>query len=562
MERADEERPLLHVPSQVVCSEHTSDGSVDINKQPAVKLSTGNWRACIFILGVEFSNCVAFFSIAMNLVTYLTTVLQESKVNAATNASAWAGAYFLAPLLGAFIADAYWGKYWTTVVFLPVYVAVILASTPHNGNPQRTVAYLGLYIAALGSGIVKPCTFTFGADQFDINDTAERAKKSSFCNWYYFVVRTSFLLSVTVVVWLQDNVGWGVGLAIKVRFLLKIGHSMKPSRTDNLAGFVAAIRLYRFRIMGVDPFTSLFQVMVAAVRKQHLQLPDDRSLLYELMGLSSATDASHNIKHTDQFRAPSDMLPMSSWRLCTVTQVEELKMLLRMFPIWVSFATYFAVGEQMSSTLVEQGMFMDNRIGTFAIPPASLSTVSVLSILIWVLIYETVLVPLARHVTGKDKGFSQRQRLGIGLSLSMLTMMYCALLEMKRLAIAEANGLTNQSVPVPMSIMWQVPAYFLQGAAEVFGVIGVIEYFYDYAPESMKSLCAALVQLQMASGSYISSIVLGAVAVATTRGGAPGWIPDNLNKGHMDYFFWMTAALSLLNLVQFVYFSMRHKQMN
>ncbi|TVU20331.1 hypothetical protein EJB05_36536, partial [Eragrostis curvula] len=461
------------------------------------------------------------------------------------------------------IAYAYWG---TIVAFLPVYIAgmmilIILASTPHNGNPHHTVAYLGLYIAALGSGIVKPCTFTFGADQFDINDTSERANKGSFFNWYYFVVRTSSLLSGTVVVWLEDNVGWGIGFAIPTVLVL-----------SSLAGFVVATRLYRFRKMGVSPFTSLFQVMVATVRIWHLQLPDDSSLLYELTSLTSEADASHKIiKHTDQFRffdkaaileTQSDMLPVSSWRLCTVTQVEELKMLLRMFSVWVSFAIFFAVSEQMSSTLVEQGMFMDNRVGTFAIPPASLSTVGVLSVLLWVLIYETVLVPLARHVTGMDKGFSQRQRIGIGLALSMLTMVYSALLEMKRLAIAEANGLTNQNVPVPMSIIWQVPAYFLQGAADAFGAIGKIEYFYDHAPESMKSLCAAFGQLTIASGSYLSALVLGAVAVATTRGGAPGWIPDNLNKGHLDYFFWMMATLSLLSLVQFLYFSARHKQMN
>lgn len=36
---------------QDVGSEYTSDGSVDINKQPALKGSTGRWRACYTILG-------------------------------------------------------------------------------------------------------------------------------------------------------------------------------------------------------------------------------------------------------------------------------------------------------------------------------------------------------------------------------------------------------------------------------------------------------------------------------------------------------------------------------
>jgi solute carrier family 15 (peptide/histidine transporter), member 3/4 len=235
-----------------------------------------------------------------------------------------------------------------------------------------------------------------------------------------------------------------------------------------------------------------------------------------------------------------------------VTQVEELKMILRMLPIWASFVIFYSVSAQMASTMVEQGMFMDNIVFSFAIPPASLSILSMFSVLIWVPVYETILVPFARRFTGKDKGFSQTQRLGIGLMLSMLSMVYAALLETRRLATVEARGLRNQSVPVPMSIMWQVPVYLLHGAGEVFGTIGVTEFFYDHAPESMKSLCAAFGHVAVATGSYFNSLLLGLVAIATTRKGAPGWIPDNLNQGHLDYFFWMMATLSLLNLAQFV----------
>jgi peptide/histidine transporter 3/4 len=67
---------------------------------------------------------MAFFAISKNLVTYLTTVLHESKVAAAGNVSAWVGACFFTPLFGAFIADTYWGRYWTILVFLPVYFVV------------------------------------------------------------------------------------------------------------------------------------------------------------------------------------------------------------------------------------------------------------------------------------------------------------------------------------------------------------------------------------------------------------------------------------------------------
>ncbi|KAF8674869.1 hypothetical protein HU200_048002 [Digitaria exilis] len=595
MERADDERPLLLLqPPQVESSQYTRDGSVDINGQPALKHRTGNWQACFLILGVEFSECMAFFAISKNLVTYLTTVLHESNVAAARNASAWVGACFFTPLFGGFIADTYLGKYWTIAVFIPVYfivsskhvkklalnpllpatlnallfhqamiVLMVSASLPifttssdHGDNIHRVIVYLGLYLAAIGNGGVKPCTSTFGADQFDINDPAELVKKSSFFNWYYFLISISSLLSGTVIVWLQDNVGWAVSYVIPAVLMLIC-----------FPVFLTGLRIYRFRKMGVSPLKSIFQVVIAAVRKRHMKLPDDSSLLHE----TTSSPTYHKINHTSEFRffdkaaiasVPSDnefMIPESSWRLCTVTQVEELKMLLRIAPIWASFLIFFSVSAQMSSTLIEQGMFMDNRVGSFAIPPASMSIFGVFSSIVWVILYETVLVPLARHFTGKEKGFSQAQRLGIGQALSMLTMVCAALLEMRRLAIAEAKGLTDRNVPVPMSILWQVPLYLVHGAADVFGGIAMSEFFYDQSPETMKSLCAALGQLAIASGSYINSLMLSVVAVATTSDGATGWIPNNLNEGHLDYFYWMLAFLSFLNLSLFVHYSVRHR---
>ncbi|CAN6288572.1 unnamed protein product [Urochloa humidicola] len=571
METADEETQLLaHLqpPSQVVASEYACDGSVDINKRPALKRSTGKWRACYLILGVEFCESLAFAAISPNLVTYLTTVLHEKKVDAARNVSAWLGACFLSPLLGAFIADTYWGRYWTIVVSIPIYILAMLiliasaslpvfsASSYHDLH--SAVVYLGLYLLAISNGGLKPCISTFGADQFDVNDPVELAQKGSFFNWYFFLTSTSSLLSGTVIVWLEDNVGWAVGYIIPAVLMLFF-----------FVVFVAGSRIYRFRGTEASPLTSIFQVVVAAVRKWHLQLPDDNSLLYGQTSSPSTADANHKNKHSNQFRfldkaaiAPSDnesVMQMSSWRLCTVQQVEELKMLLSMSPTWGSFVIYFSVAAQMQSTLVEQGMFMDNHIGSFAIPPASMPIVSICSFLIWIPIYEIILIPLARHFTGKEKGFAQSQRLGIGQALSTLTVVLAALLETRRLAIAEANGLKDQDVPVPISILWQVPVYLVHGAAAVFGGIGLTEFFYDEAPVNMRSLCAALGQLATAAGSYFSSFILSIVAVATIRGGEPGWIPDNLNEGHLDYFFWMMAALSLLNLALFVGYSMRHK---
>uniref|UniRef100_A0A0D9XH88 Uncharacterized protein n=1 Tax=Leersia perrieri TaxID=77586 RepID=A0A0D9XH88_9ORYZ len=534
-------------------SQYTSDGTVDINNQPALKYSTGNWRACFFILGVEFSEFLAYFGVAMNLVTYLTSVLHESNINAARSVSTWMGCCYFTPLVGAFLADTYWGRYWTIIIFLSIYIIGMLiltvsASLPlllhlsYNTGTHHVVVYLGLYLVSLGTGGIKPCASALGADQFDVTDPHERVKKSSFFNWYYFSINIGSLLSATVLIWVQDNIGWVVGFAIPT-ILMSLGFVV----------FVAGRRLYRYKKPGESPMIRVSQVVVASVRNRHLKLPDDSSILHEL---SLPSEASFKIQHTSDFRffdkaaivaTPSDnkgevAMQTSQWRLCTVSQVEELKMLLRLCPVWVSLVLFFMVNAQMATTFIEQGMVMNNRIGPFVVPPASLSSFDIASNLILIPMYDAILVPLAKRITGNERGISQLQRLGIGVLLSTIAMVYSSLLESKRLAAAKAGN--------PMNIMWQVPSYFIFGAAEVFLCIGMIELFYDNSPHSMKSLSSALVQLAVAAGNYLNSALLTIVALVTSQSGAPGWIPSNLDEGHLDYYFWMMAAFSSLNLAQ------------
>lgn len=63
------------------------------------------------------SERVAFYAISSNLVIYLTTVLREDISVSARNVNNWSGTTFMTPLIGAFIADAYLGRYLTLATF-------------------------------------------------------------------------------------------------------------------------------------------------------------------------------------------------------------------------------------------------------------------------------------------------------------------------------------------------------------------------------------------------------------------------------------------------------------
>ncbi|CAN6288576.1 unnamed protein product [Urochloa humidicola] len=512
---------------------------------------------------------MAYYGVGTNLVSYLTKVQQQSNVVAASNIASWQGTCYLSPLLGAYLADSYWGKHRTIVISLTTFTIGMLLLTLSAIVPasihtvvislQHVLPFLGLFLTALGLGGIWPCVPTFGADQFDDTDSAEKAQKEIYYNWYYFAVNGGFFFASTVLVWIQDNWGWGLGFGIPTLFSV-IG----------IVGFLVSMKLYRYQKPGGSALTRICQVLVAATRKINVDLPNDSSLLYEMPGKESAIVGSRKLMHTDGLRffdraatiTSSDKMFLDApnpWKLCTVTQVEELKILARMMPVLLS-GIIFNTAEAFFPLFIEQGEVMDNNIDNFSIPPASLTTFNCLCILILAPAYNKVLMPMVSRITGTKRGLSELQRIGVGMVFAMLSLVSAAIVEMVRLDIAKKTGLVHQSAAVPMNILWQAPQYIFVGVAKVFSVVGFIEFAYEQSPDAMRSLCQACSLIMVTLGSYLVSFMLKFINLITEGTGTYGWIPQNLNEGRLDQLFWLMAGLQLLNLLAFLYCAMRYKR--
>ena len=67
---------------------------------------------------------LAVVGFSTNMLTYLTTQLHMPLAKAATTLTNFGGTSAATPLIGAFLADSYWGKYRTILAAIAFYLVV------------------------------------------------------------------------------------------------------------------------------------------------------------------------------------------------------------------------------------------------------------------------------------------------------------------------------------------------------------------------------------------------------------------------------------------------------
>ncbi|KAJ4707907.1 protein NRT1/ PTR FAMILY 6.2-like [Melia azedarach] len=544
----------------------TGADAVDYKGNPADRSKTGGWLPAALSLGIEICERLSTMGIAVNLVTYLGGTMHLSSATSANIVTDFMGTSFLLCLLGGFLADSFLGRYRTIAIFAAVQTigtGLLALSTklPELRPPpchasditkcerasglQMGVLYIALYLIALGTGGLKSSVSGFGTDQFDEKDKKEKAQMAYFFSRFFFVISTGTLMAVTVLVYIQDEVGrsWGYGICSLSMFIA-------------ILIFLSGTRRYRYKKCLGSPIVHICQVVVAVVKKRKIELPSNTASLYENYPEES------RIQHTDHFRfldkasvvtkgdyGDDGSFACNPWQLCPVTRVEEVKMLIKLLPIWATTIIFWSTYAQMITFSVEQASTMERSIGHFQIPAGSLTVFFVAAILITLGFYDRFIIPLWKKWKGKP-GFTNLQLIAIGLFLSAGGMASAAIVEVKRLSVANPYGTTKTTLPI--SVFYLIPQFFLVGSAEGFIYTGQLDFFITQSPKGMKTMSTGLFLTTLSLGFFFSSLLVSIVKAVTGSSGKQGWVGENINGGRLDCFYGLLAALSFINFGLFL----------
>ena len=245
----------------------------------------------------------------------------------------------------------------------------------------------------------------------------------------------------------------------------------------------------------------------------------------------------------------------SPWKLSTEAQVDQVKIILSVLPIFACTIIFNTILAQLQTFSVQQGSAMDTRIfNSFRVPPASLQAIPYLVLIVLVPLYETVFVPFARRITSTESGITPLQRIGVGLLTATSSMLAAAMVENKRRRLAVDFG---RRLP----IWWIAPQFLIFGFSEMFTAVGLIEFFYKQSAGGMRSFLTAMTYCSYSFGFFLSSLLVSLINRITSGASGGGWLGDNdLNKDRLDLFYWMLAGLSFLNFLNYLFWSSRYSR--
>jgi dipeptide/tripeptide permease len=350
-----------------------------------------------------------------------------------------------------------------------------------TGNPPGAWGcFIGLILLALGTGGIKPCVSSFGGDQFSPNQVKTIGR---FFSVFYFTINAGSVLSMFLTPVLRSNVHcYGQKSCYPLAFGL-------PALLMIVATviFISGKRLYKV----VRPVGNVV-VKVIGVSMHAIAVK-----------IRNRKDPNDNVSHwLDRAYPRYDH-----------AFIEDSKTLFKIITMFSPVCLFWALYDQQGSRWIYQAMLMIPTVRifgrSFAIKPEQMGLVNAALILIMIPLFDKVIYPM---LSGFGLRMKPLTRILWGMVLGAISFILAAILQFAIMT----NGVFAPSPDDPsilvcvegcVHVLFQVPQYVLLTAGEIMFSITGLEFAYNQAPDSMKSVCQAVWLLTVAMGNLVVIIL-------------------------------------------------------
>ncbi|MBQ2380118.1 MAG: MFS transporter [Akkermansia sp.] len=498
-----------------------------------------------YIVGNEACERFSFYGMKSILVLYMVNALAMSESEAMEVAHLFTALIYVLPLLGAWIADRFLGRY-RTILYVSLFYCLghgVLATADLTSSLEikRMILMTGLFIIALGAGGIKPCVSAFVGDQVGGFDSKTMTRVYAA---FYWAINFGSFFSFLVIPWIHKNWGYSWAFAIPgifmalATFVFWCGRKQYLHKAPAQPEFLPALfcRIFRGAKVACDRFggeavskatttalqVGVFIVVAPIVIGLAVWAQDGATQLATLSGLSAtaadfcglialllyvaalvlaAMKAAATFRMQNFFGTTGSMVFNKrhvTEQLYTEEQRKEARNMLRVLTVFLLIIPFWSLFDQTSTSWILQGRDMKELHFTlfgvsFFFGAEEMQSINPAFVMTLVPLVTLFVYPYI------GKWSHPLKRMGIGIILAGGAYGIVAWLQ-SRIVAGEQ-----------LSILWQIIPYFVITVAEILVSTTGIEYAYTAAGDKLKSTVSSFWFLTSTLGNFLVIYLTGIV---------------------------------------------------
>lgn len=398
-----------------------------------------------YIIGNEACERFSYYGMRAILVIFMTKYLMMQEGNAKASYHLFASACYLFPVLGAFIADRYLGKYKTIIYLSIVYCLGHLVLSLFE---SQTGLYWGLGLIALGAGGIKPCVSAHVGDQF--NDSNKSLLEKTF-SWFYFSINFGAFFSSLLIPWILPNFG--------------------PSIAFGIPGILMAIATVIFW-MG---------------RKQYVYVePTGKE------GPAGFLPVAWYAMTNQKLRKSGESFLDVARNRYSAEEVEGAKAAVSIFKVFATVTVFWALFDQQGSSWTLQADKMELSVFGIPLEASQIQALNPIMVMVLIPVFSLGVYPAIERLGFK---MTALRKMSLGMVLAALSFVMVGALQLM------LDG--GQK----LSVAWQILPYLVITCSEVMVSVTGLEFAYTQAPRSMKSTIMSFWLLTVFFGNLMTAYI-------------------------------------------------------